>query len=75
LAADLTPCENADQVVVYCTGGDCEDAEYTALLLRDTGVSIQKIFVYGGGFDEWSASQLPLEQGARDSGVAPVKSP
>jgi len=75
LAADLTPCLNAELVVVYCTGGDCEDAEYTALLLRDAGVSIQNLFVYGGGFDEWSASHLPLEQGARDSGLAPVKSP
>jgi rhodanese-related sulfurtransferase len=75
LATDLAPCQNADRVVVYCTGGDCEDAEYTALLLRDAGVSNQNLFVYGGGFDDWSASHLPLEQGARDSGLAPVKSP
>jgi rhodanese-related sulfurtransferase len=74
LAADLTPCQSADLIVVYCAGGDCEDAEYAALLLRDAGVSIQKLLVYGGGFDEWSASHLPLEQGARDSGLAPVES-
>jgi rhodanese-related sulfurtransferase len=74
LAADLTPCQNADLVVVYCTGGECEDAEYTALLLRDAGVPNQKLFVYGGGFDEWSARHLPLEQGARNSGLAPVES-
>jgi rhodanese-related sulfurtransferase len=75
LATGLTPCMNAEKVVVYCTGGDCEDAEYTALLLRDAGVSNQNLFVYGGGFNEWFASHLPLEQGARDSGPAPVKSP
>jgi rhodanese-related sulfurtransferase len=74
LAADLTPCQRADLVVVYCTGGDCEDAEYTALLLRDSGVPNQKLFVYGGGFDDWSASHLPLEEGARDSGLAPAES-
>jgi rhodanese-related sulfurtransferase len=74
LAADLTPCKNADLVVVYCTGGDCEDAEYTALMLRDAGVPNQKIFVYGGGFEEWSDSHLPLESGARDSGQAPAES-
>jgi rhodanese-related sulfurtransferase len=74
LAADLTPCQNADLIVVYCTGGDCEDAEYTALLLRDAGVPNQKLFVYGGGFDEWSASHLPLEQGERGSGLAPAES-
>jgi rhodanese-related sulfurtransferase len=74
LAADLTPCQNADLVVVYCTGGECEDAEYTALLLRDAGVPNQKLFVYGGGFDEWSGGHLPLEQGVRRSGLAPVES-
>jgi|ERR1700722_9547896 len=73
LAADLVPCQNAEQVVVYCTGGDCEDAEFTALMLRDAGVSNKNLSVYGGGFDEWSASHLPLEQGARNSGLAPVK--
>jgi 3-mercaptopyruvate sulfurtransferase SseA len=73
LAADLVPCQNAERVVVYCMGGDCEDAEFTALMLRDAGVSNKNLFVYGGGFDEWSASHLPLEQGARNSGLAPVK--
>jgi len=74
LAAVLTPCQNADLVVVYCAGGDCEDADYTALFLREAGVSNQKLFVYGGGFDDWSASHLPLEHGARNSGPAPVQS-
>ncbi len=69
LTAALTPCLNADVVVVYCAGGDCDDADYTALLLRDAGVPNQKLFVYGGGFDEWSASHLPLEKGARTDGL------
>lgn len=73
LAADLLPCQNADLVVVYCGGGDCEEAEYTALLLRDAGVPAQKLFVYGGGFDDWSAGHLPLEQGERNSGLAPAQ--
>ena len=74
LAEDLTPCQNAEEVVVYCTGGECEDAEYTAIFLRDAGIPGQKIFVYGGGFEDWSSSHLPLEQGARNSGLAPVES-
>jgi rhodanese-related sulfurtransferase len=74
LAAALTPCQNAEQVVVYCTGGECEDAESTALLLRDAGIPGPKLLVYGGGFEDWSASHLPLEQGARNSGLAPVES-
>jgi rhodanese-related sulfurtransferase len=73
LLAALSPCQSADVVVVYCAGGDCEDADYTALLLRDAGVPNQKLFVYGGGFDDWSASHLPREQGARNSGAAPVE--
>jgi hypothetical protein len=47
LAEDLTPCQNAEEIVVYCTGG---------------------------GFEDWSASHLPLEQGARNSGLAPSES-
>ncbi len=69
LADDIAPCDNAEQVVVYCSGGECEDAESTAIMLQKSGVPAQKIFVYGGGFDEWSAKHLPLEQGARNSGV------
>lgn len=71
LAEDINPCMSAEQVVVYCTGGECEDAEYTALeTLQGAGVPPQKIFVYGGGFDDWSAHHLPLEQGTRNSGVS-----
>jgi rhodanese-related sulfurtransferase len=72
LAVDLTPCAQADVVVVYCTSSECEDAENTALLLRSNGVPVQKLFVYGGGFNDWSEHQLPLEKGERNSGLAPA---
>jgi len=61
-------CEKAERVVVYCTGGDCEDSEFAAKMLRDAGVSKEKLFVYGGGITEWAASSLPIETGARNSG-------
>ena len=64
----LTACQAADQVVVYCTGGDCEDADTTAILLREAGVPNQKLFVYGGGYDDWTENRLPVEHGARNSG-------
>jgi rhodanese-related sulfurtransferase len=64
----LTACQAADQVVVYCTGGDCEDADTTAILLREAGVPNQKLFVYGGGYDEWAERRLPVERGAKNSG-------
>jgi rhodanese-related sulfurtransferase len=68
LASLLARCQSADQVVVYCAGGDCEDADSTAILLRDAGIPNQKLFVYGGGYTDWTQSRLPVEQGARDSG-------
>jgi rhodanese-related sulfurtransferase len=68
LGGVLTACQVAEQVVVYCTGGDCEDADTTAILLRNAGVLNQKLFVYGGGYDDWADKHLPLERGARNSG-------
>jgi rhodanese-related sulfurtransferase len=69
MANVLAACQAADQVVVYCTGGDCEDGDSTAILLRDAGVPNQKVFVYGGGYIDWTANQLPIEKGARNTGV------
>ncbi len=70
LAQVLPLCQVAAQVVVYCAGGDCEDADSTALLLRDAGVPPQKLFVFGGGYTEWSEHHLPEERGERDSAAA-----
>ena len=65
----LPACQVAEKVVVYCKGGSCEDSEQTALLLGDSpGVPKNKLFVYTGGFDEWSANHQPIELGERDSG-------
>ena len=69
LPAVLTACMAAEKIVVYCTGGDCEDSELAAMMLGQAGVPRERIFVYPGGFTEWSARNLPLELGARASGV------
>lgn len=61
----LPLCQAAEKVVVYCNGGDCEDADTTALLLRDGGVPAAKLFVYGGGFTEWQEAKLPIATGPR----------
>ena len=68
LATVVVACQSAKQIVVYCTGGDCEDSELTAIMLRDGGVPNQKLFVYVGGITEWDASGEPEETGARNSG-------
>ena len=67
-ATVLPVCQKAEQVVVYCNGGDCDDSESAALLLRDVGIPNQKLFVYGGGITEWKTNSLPVETGARNSG-------
>jgi len=66
--AVLPACKAAEQIVVYCNGGDCDDSETAAILLRDVGIASQKLLVYGGGITEWTASGLPTEIGGRNSG-------
>ncbi len=73
MANVLAPCQIAVQVVVYCTGGDCEDADSAALLLRDAGISREKLFVYGGGFTDWTDHHLPVARGERNSPAAPAQ--
>ena len=58
-------CQAAQQVVVYCGGGDCELSEFAATMLaNDLGVPKEKLAVYGGGMTEWKAKGLPVETGA-----------
>jgi rhodanese-related sulfurtransferase len=64
----LSVCQTAEQIVVYCNGGDCEDSQYAAITLRDAGVANQKLMVYLGGIKEWEARGLPVEIGQRQSG-------
>ena len=69
LGAVLPACNAAQQVVVYCDGGDCELSEFAAELLRSSaGVANDKLFVFSGGLKEWERRQLPLEIGERKSG-------
>jgi len=69
LPAVLPVCLNATKIVVYCTGGDCEDSEFAALTLKDAGAPLERIVVYAGGMTEWLANGLPVEIGERKSGT------
>jgi rhodanese-related sulfurtransferase len=64
----LPVCQAAEQIVVYCNGGDCDDSESAAILLRDVGIANRKLFVYTGGIPEWITNGLPVEIGGRNSG-------
>ena len=66
----LQVCLSAQQIVFYCNGGDCDDSEHAAIMLRDSiGLPKEKLFVYGGGLTEWRTNGLPIELGPRNSGA------
>ncbi|USN98837.1 MAG: rhodanese-like domain-containing protein [Phycisphaeraceae bacterium] len=46
-------------IVVYCTGGDCEASEDTAVLLDAAGY--KNIAIMADGYDDWAAAGLPTE--------------
>ncbi|MGA3268545.1 MAG: rhodanese-like domain-containing protein [Verrucomicrobiota bacterium] len=75
LDAVLPVCQKAEQIVVYCNGGDCDDSESAALSLRDDGVANQKLFIYGGGMTEWTTNGWPIEKDGRNGkdSSAPAK--
>ena len=67
-ATVLPVCQAAEQIVLYCNGGDCDDSESAAITLRDVGIANRKLFVYTGGITEWTTNGLPVEIGGRNSG-------
>ncbi len=64
----LPACQAAQQILVYCYGGSCEDSELTATLLGDAGIPKERLSVYLGGFTEWTNNRMPIEIGDRNSG-------
>jgi 3-mercaptopyruvate sulfurtransferase SseA len=56
LAAVLPACLAAEQIVLYCNGGTCEDSTFAARMLRDFGVPSDRLAIYEGGFFEWQAA-------------------
>ena len=61
LPSVLPVCLSAQKIIVYCTGGACEDSEFAAMMLRDAGIGRENLFVYAGGMAEWETSGLPIE--------------
>jgi rhodanese-related sulfurtransferase len=49
-------------LVVYCSGGDCEDSHMLAERLHRFGFN--NSLVYTGGFPDWEKRGLPVEKGA-----------
>ena len=69
LDAVLQAAPGTSRVVVYCNGGNCEDSEFAAATLKDFLAEPERLCVYVGGIEEWTAHGMPVETGARGSGV------
>lgn len=48
-------------ILVYCSGGACEDSKMLAEKLFNTG--FVNVYVYQDGFPDWQAKDRPVEQG------------
>lgn len=64
VAAVLGAAALAQEIVLYCNGGDCEDSDLAAADLVQLGVPADKLAIYAGGFAEWRQHNLPVVAGA-----------
>ncbi len=48
-------------IVVYCSGGDCEDSHMLAQKLW--GIQFNNVYVYKDGFPDWQKRGLPIHTG------------
>ncbi|MDX9802395.1 MAG: rhodanese-like domain-containing protein [Spirochaetia bacterium] len=51
------------EMIAYCDGLECSNAEDLAFLLRENGYS--KIKVFQGGWEEWKENGMPIKRGER----------
>ncbi len=52
----------AETVVIYCGGGDCEDSVFMCRELIEADVPYEAIYLYAGGWKEWTAKNMPVEE-------------
>lgn len=50
-----------DPIVIYCSGGDCQDSHLLASKLLGEGYF--RLLIYREGFPDWVAQQRPVEKG------------
>jgi len=55
-----------ERVIVYCGGGDCEDSIFLCRELVDAGLPYDSIYLYPGGWKEWSANRMPAQAGREE---------
>lgn len=57
------PREQLQPIVIYCSGGDCEDSHMLAQKLW--GVQFNNIYVYKDGFPDWQKRGGPIDTGSK----------
>jgi len=61
---DLEPAaRDAERIILYCEGNDCEDAIFAGRELLEWGIELEKISIYEGGLEDWEANGGPIEKG------------
>jgi rhodanese-related sulfurtransferase len=55
------PREQNLPIVIYCSGGDCEDSHMLAKKLW--GIQFNNVYVYKDGFPDWQKRGLPVHTG------------
>ena len=58
--------KQAERLMLYCEGGDCEDSFFLAQALIIRGVDPDKLFIFKGGWEQWEANDMPIEQAEGD---------
>ncbi len=56
--------QNADKVIVYCNGGECEDSLLVCRQFKSF-TSMEKIYLFRGGWQAWQGAGEPVEQDER----------
>ncbi|HEV7425983.1 MAG TPA: rhodanese-like domain-containing protein [Thermoanaerobaculia bacterium] len=56
------PSAQALPIVIYCSGGDCEDSHMLAQKLW--GIQFNNVYVYKDGFPDWQQHGAPVHTGA-----------
>ena len=56
------PAQQAQPIVVYCSGGDCEDSHMLAQKLW--GIQFNNVYVYKDGYPDWAAHHAPTRTGS-----------
>lgn len=56
----------AEKVVVYCGGGECDDSIFMCRELLEMDVPMEAIYLFAGGWKEWSDNGSPIETGSSE---------